>query len=267
MRLSAGLAALLALGVAGPAQSELKSLRTGVADLEQSSVNLRVEFRPQQLDRSKLAEHRLVDAQVLYSLKDYTRAAIVLLDYVNKYKDTRGYPEALFFLADSLYQRRDFLSARRYFRQIVTSVRGPYYQEALQRLVELSLRTGDTADIKQYLDALANIPPAQIKPSVPYVRGKYYFFRGQTDEAMRAFNTIMRGAAVLRAGSLFHRCLSGAQQGLRPGHAQLHRTAARGGPDRCGEKHPRADAPGRGSPALRAEQDHRSHRGLPAGGP
>jgi tetratricopeptide (TPR) repeat protein len=171
----------------------INKLRTQLADLEQQAAFLNVQYKTQVGSKEQIAEHRLVDAQVLYTLKDYTRAAILLLDYVAKYKDTRGYPEALFFLADSLYHKRDFLSARRYFKRIATQVRGKYYQEALQRLVELSLRTGDYSDVQQYLDALANIPPSMLKPSVPYVQGKYYYFRKQWDRAQSTFRSIPQG--------------------------------------------------------------------------
>lgn len=183
--------ALLELLVPPAAQAAPKqSLRAAVADIEDLARGLSVRFKTQAASRQQLAEHRLVDAQVLYNLKDYTRAAILLLDYINKYEGTRGYPEAVFYLADSLYHKRDFLSARRFFRMIVERIKGKYYQESLQRLVELSLRTGDSSHVEDYLRLLSNIPQNQLKPSVPYVRGKYYFFKRRTDQAIQAFSQI-----------------------------------------------------------------------------
>lgn len=190
-------ATLVAVAVLPAAHaSNLDDARNEVIALEQQAQNLSVQFEPARASADEVrqaAEHRLVDAQVLYNLQDYTRAAILLFDYINKYKQTRGYGEALFFLADSLYHRRDFLSAKRYFQVIADEVRGPYYQDALQRLVELALRTRDTTWVKPYLDALLNIPRSQLKPSVPYVRGKYYFFQGDSDQAIQAFQEITPG--------------------------------------------------------------------------
>lgn len=174
------------LAEAGPA----KKLENEVYDLEQQAKSLSIRFKTAGTAQPQLAEHRLVDAQVLYNLKDYARAAILLLDYVRKYPNTRGYPEALFYLADSLYNKRDFLSARRYFRKIVNEVKGKYYQEALQRLVELSLRTNDTTDVKVYLNLLSNIPRHELKPSVPYVIGKYHFFAQDIDAALGSFRGV-----------------------------------------------------------------------------
>ena len=186
-----GLVAGLMLTLAGPTvAAPVGELQAEVADLEKKAGTLRIDAGMKQVSESRQAESRLVDAQVLYTLKDYTRAAILLLDYVNKYKTERGYPEALFFLADALYQNRNFLSAKKYFREIVNVARGRYYQEALQRLVELSLRMGETGQIGEYLNALAAVPPAQLKPSVPYVVAKYHYFRGDVDRAIQGFRQI-----------------------------------------------------------------------------
>ncbi|MFH1130903.1 MAG: hypothetical protein V1754_06180 [Pseudomonadota bacterium] len=168
---------VLSLFVTPAHAMDLNRLRSELADLEQMAKTLTVKYQVQAASQEQLAEHRLVDAEILFSLKDYTRAAILLFDYVQKYKDTPGYPEALFHLADSLYHKRDFLSARRYFQIIIDRGQGEYYQEALQRLIELSLQTGDTTDVPKYLDALSNIPAHMVQSSAHYVRGKYYFFQ------------------------------------------------------------------------------------------
>jgi TolA-binding protein len=179
---------------AGPAlASNVNGLRAEIADLEQLAKNLEVQYRPETQAPDQLAEHRLVDAQVLYSLKDYTRAAILLYDYITKFKSTPGYPDAIFYLADSLYHKRNFLSARRYYQKIADQIRGRYYQEALQRLVELALHTGDHSNIRRYFEALDQIPQGQLKSSVAYVKGKYYYFNNQTDAAVASFNKVPAG--------------------------------------------------------------------------
>ena len=182
--------------------SRIDELADEVTRLERQAAALSFKTRRSGQASQRIAEHRLVDAQVLYGMGDYGRAAIILLDYVSKYPKSRGYPEALFFLADSLYRKRDFLSARRYFRTVVDRVKGPYYQDALQRLVELSLRTGDP-DIVRYLAALEKLPAAQRKPAVPYVQGKYYYFRKDDRQALRAFAVIQRGKPYFMQAQYF----------------------------------------------------------------
>ena len=51
-------------------------------------------------------------------------------------------------------------------------------QQALQRLVEVALRTGDYENVDVYLKRLQNLPASAVEPSVPYVRAKYLYFRG-----------------------------------------------------------------------------------------
>ncbi len=53
-------------------------------------------------------------------------------------------------------------------------------QQALQRLVEIALRTGDYENVDDYLKRRENIPPSAVEPSVPYVRGKYLYFRSRS---------------------------------------------------------------------------------------
>jgi tetratricopeptide (TPR) repeat protein len=218
------------------ARADLNKLRSEVTDLEQLARNLAVRYRTQTGGTEQIAEHRLVDAQVLYTLRDYTRAAILLFDYVSKYQHTRGYPEALFYLADSLYHKRDYLSARRYFQIIVNQVKGKYYQEALQRLVELSLRTGDATNVNDYLSALGDIPPSMLQPSVPYVRGKYYYFKGQHDAALSSFRSIAQGTPYYMHGQYFIGAIMVQRKDLT-GALSLYRGLLRINPKTEGERH------------------------------
>ena len=49
--------------------------------------------------------------------------------------------EALYYLADSLYLKRDYLSSRRFFEKIVEAgPGGARYQESLQRLIAVRFR-------------------------------------------------------------------------------------------------------------------------------
>ena len=152
----------------------------------------------------EMAERILIDAQVSYELKDYEAAAIRLLDVVEKYPQSAAYLDALFFLADSLFYKRDYFSSRRYFTKLVEE--GPkaiHYQEALQRLIELSLHTGDYGPVDGYLAKLADLPPERLRPSVPYVKGKYYYFRHNYEEAEKAFKGLQDGHKYWFHGQYF----------------------------------------------------------------
>jgi TolA-binding protein len=165
-------------------------------DLDQRVRAMAQEFKEAPPPSPDLADRRVLDAQVLFSLKNYEEAATILLDVVEKYPNSRAHDDALFLLGESLYKGRDAFSARRYFETFVAKNTGSRQeQEALQRLVEISLLTGDYEHIEGYLTRLQNIPPQNLQPSVPYVRAKYYFFRGRTDEALAGFNGIPASSA------------------------------------------------------------------------
>ncbi len=159
-------------------EGRIKALDTGFRD----------EAAPPAKD---LAQRRLVDAETLIELKSYSEAATLLLDIVEKYPDTRVYDDAVVLLGEAMYQERDILAARRYFKMAIDKKGSSRrQQQALERLIEIALKTDDYEGVDDYLDRLAAVPAGQLEPSVPYVRGKYQFMRGRFDEALAAFNVI-----------------------------------------------------------------------------
>jgi tetratricopeptide (TPR) repeat protein len=170
---------------------EVDALGGKVMELDTKVRELDAQLKPPPEPGPEAADRRLIDAQVLYELKNYEAASIILFDVVDKYPNSPAYPEALFYLADSLYLKRDYLSSRRFFEKIVEV--GPSnrrYQESLQRLIELSLHTGDYSPVDGYIAKLEGMAADKQLPSVPYVKGKYFFFRQQYDKALDALKAI-----------------------------------------------------------------------------
>jgi tetratricopeptide (TPR) repeat protein len=184
------LAAVAAL--AGVARADdIDTLGSRVIELDARIADLDAKLKPPLPPGPEIADRRLIDAQVLYELKNYEAASIILFDVVEKYPSSPAYPEALYYLADSLFLKRDYLSSRRFFEKIVEQ--GPVnqrYQEALQRLIDLALHTGDYSPVDGYIEKLNAMPAAKQLPSVPYVEGKYFFFRQQYDKALATLKQI-----------------------------------------------------------------------------
>jgi tetratricopeptide (TPR) repeat protein len=135
-----------------------------------------------------MAMRRVVDAEMLFKLKNYNEAATILLDVVEKYPNAQGYLDALVLLGQALLQEKDYNSARHYLQLAVQRNTGSRLeQQALQQLVEIALHTGDFDHVEEYLKRLESIPFDQLEPSVPYVRGKYAYFRGRPDDALALF--------------------------------------------------------------------------------
>jgi len=177
------------LGVARA--DEVDQFGAKVVELDGRVTELTGQLKPPPEPGPELAERRLIDAQVLYELKNYESASIILFDVVEKFPKSPAFPEALFYLADSLYLKRDFLSSRRYFEKVVDlGPQNPRYAEALQRLIELSLHTGDYTPVDGYIEKLDRVAVSKPLPTVPYVKGKYFYFRQQHDKAIEALKTI-----------------------------------------------------------------------------
>lgn len=183
--------AAVALSTGSARADEIDTLGGKVIELDSRIVDIDAKLKPPMPPGPEVADRRLIDAQVLYELKNYEAASIILFDVVDKYPSSPAYPEALYYLADSLYLKRDFLSSRRFFEKIIEQGPvNPRYQESLQRLIELSLHTGDYSPVDGYIEKLNAMPPTKQLPSVPYVEGKYFFFRQQYDKALAALKQI-----------------------------------------------------------------------------
>jgi len=184
--------ALGGMGLAGAARAdEVDDTLKKLIDLDQKVHVMALELRDAPPPPPDIADRRVLDAQVLYTLKNYEEAATILLDVVEKYPGTRAHDDALVLLGESLFQARDFYSARHYLQQAVAKNTGSKSeQQALQRLVEISLRTGDFDNVDSYLTRLQNLPPTLMEPATPYVRGKYYYYRSRLDDAALVFSSI-----------------------------------------------------------------------------
>ena len=186
-------AAFLALGLstARVQAGEVEDANGRLVDLEERVRVLSSEFRDTPVADPNLADRRVLDAELLFNLKNYREAATVLLDVVDKYPNSHAYDDAIFLLAESRFQDKDLNSARRYFRQAIQKRTGSSQeQNALGRLIEIAMSTGDIDEVDEYLARLQRIPAASMQPSVPYVRGKAAYARDRLDDALAAFQTL-----------------------------------------------------------------------------
>lgn len=142
-----------------------------------------------------LATRRTIEAQVNFGVGNYEDAAIVLYDVVERFPDHKVYDEALYYLAESLYFKGDFVAARTYFGKLATEVgsRSRFYQQGLERLIELSIKLNDPTKVETWLAMLEAVPAGERRASVPYVLGKYLFHKQQYDEAIAAFRKVPKG--------------------------------------------------------------------------
>lgn len=136
-------------------------------------------------------DRRVLEAQTLFELKNYFEAATLCLLVIEKYPNSRAYDDAIHLLGEARYQDGDLMSARLYFEQAIQKGSGSRREQAaLQRLVEIALKLDDFGHVDDYFEKLARIPSASLDPAVPYVRGKYLYFRDKLDEALVALAAV-----------------------------------------------------------------------------
>ena len=141
------------------------------------------------------ASRQMIDAQVAFGVGNYDTAALMLYDFVEKYPNSPDFDTALYYLAESLFQKGDNMAARTYFTRLAKDVgqRSKFYQQGLERLLELSLKNPDEK-VQEWLEALDAIPNSDRRPSLPYVRGKYAYFSDSYDEALGFFDKVSKNS-------------------------------------------------------------------------
>lgn len=145
-------------------------------------------------------QHRLVDAEVAYSLGDYDNAALILFDLVKPDAQSLGADNdaALFYLAESLNQKGDRGAARGYYAQLIqpAHAQGKYYQLALERLVELATQQPTQNEAPETATALAALRAQPATPQVSYVLAKYAFAKGDYDGALQQFAQVPKDSEL-----------------------------------------------------------------------
>ncbi len=122
---------------------------------------------------------RFSDGEIQYLLTDYSTAAVLFYDLVanTDFQQSPRYPDALFYLADSLYQQKNYLGARLYLRQLLQLRRG-HYKEALARYLEIAGRLNEFTGIDDYITQARGLSGGALPPELTYVYGKWLFRRG-----------------------------------------------------------------------------------------
>src|SRR5215471_14684867 len=155
------------------AQRTLGEASNGVAAVEAAISGAKSDERS--------PEARIADGELLLRGKDYERAAAVFNQVIEKYPNhPTAYPDALFMLGETYYESKQYLSARRVYRQFVE--RGAekgyssYQARALARLIDVSLRTGDYATLDDVFARIGQLPSAAAGGELNYARGKGLLF-------------------------------------------------------------------------------------------
>ncbi|MBX3211927.1 MAG: tetratricopeptide repeat protein [Labilithrix sp.] len=152
-------------------------------------------------------EQRLTNGELLYRTKDYPRATVVFSEILEEFPDTPSYVDALWLRGETFYAQKEYLSARRDYRQIVD--RGseprfsPYMGRALARLVDVCLRINDLAGLDEVFAKLNQVPPSQVDAGLQYAKGKAYYFKRDYSDASAALQAVPNGTPYTHQARYF----------------------------------------------------------------
>jgi tetratricopeptide (TPR) repeat protein len=179
-------------------------------------------------------ERRLANGELLFGLKDYTRAELVLSEVIEEFPNTPSYPDALWLRGDTYYATHDYLAARRDFRALVDRGLEPRFQtylgKALARLVDVALRLDDPAQsLEPLIEKFNQVPANQVDPALFYARGKAEFRLGSWNDAAAAFSQVPVGTPLTHQARYFQGLvamrLARASASSNPGKGVNYKTA------------------------------------------
>lgn len=195
-------AALLALAAApdahaisstaarGQAQIAIQTVEADVGKVSSASVRA----RRQQVTPTQ----RIAAADMLFRNKDYERAIDELEKVVELHTQGKApataHADALYFLGESYFRTKQYLSARRQFDAIVDrAAQSPYDSyagRALSRLVDVALRTNNFQNLDAIVAKLNQLPASDATGSLPYARGKAYYAKKDYEASKSALNSV-----------------------------------------------------------------------------
>jgi tetratricopeptide (TPR) repeat protein len=182
------------------AQSDLATVSRQVPTVQTSVEQVKAE--------KQTPEQRLANGELLYGMKDYSRANVVLSEILEEYPNTPSYPDALWLRGEAYYASHDYLAARRDYRALVDRGSEPrfqtYFGRSLGRLVDVALRLQDPPEtLAPLFEKFNQVPPAQVDAGLLYAKGKALYRQGSWNDATQAFTQVGAGNAYTHQSRYF----------------------------------------------------------------
>ncbi|MES1176761.1 MAG: tetratricopeptide repeat protein [Myxococcales bacterium] len=145
---------------------------------------------------------RIANADMLLHAKNYDAAIGALskvLELSRQGKATESdYADASFLIGEAYFQSKQYLSARRHYREVLDHAARPAYSEyvgrSLSRLVDVALRTDDLESLDYVFARLDALPQSDKSGSLAYARAKALYARKDYNAAKSAVNAVPVGS-------------------------------------------------------------------------
>ncbi|MDF3070266.1 MAG: hypothetical protein K0R38_5867 [Polyangiaceae bacterium] len=145
---------------------------------------------------------RVAAGDMLLRNKDYDRAIEALSKVLELYRQGKApepaYADASLLLGEAYMSTKQYLSARRHYREILDNgARSPYdgyAGKALSRLVDIALRTDDLAGLDYVFERLPRLPTTDRTGSLAYARAKALYAKKDYAASRAAVNAVPAGS-------------------------------------------------------------------------
>jgi tetratricopeptide (TPR) repeat protein len=219
-----GLAARAAHAAPEPAPAAKPANTETVRQLEQVEKQLRnadenIRFvetqftqRPEPSDEEAVLR-RLSDGEIQYLLGDWTAASVLFYDLVSdpRFHKHPRYPDALFYLSDSLLQQQNYIGAKLYLRELLSLPPTDRYKDALSRYLSVASRLNQFEGIDEYIAQARKLSGGELPPELAYVYAKWLFKRTdlkgeeRISRARAAFEPLTQSSIrLVRLQSAYH---------------------------------------------------------------
>ena len=145
---------------------------------------------------------RIANADMLMHAKNYEAAIEILSKVLELSRQGKAseadYADASFLIGEAYFQSRQYLSARRHYREVLDHMARPAYAEylgrSLSRLVDIALRADDLESLDYVFARLDSMPQSDKSGSLGYARAKALYARKDYGAAKAAVNTVPVGS-------------------------------------------------------------------------
>ncbi len=122
-------------------------------------------------------EQRLTNGELLYRTKDYARATVVFSEILEEFPNTPSYVDALWLRGETFYAQKEYLSARRDYRQIVDHGSEPRFSPVPRSCARAPRRRAASASTTSPASTKSSrssnqVPPAQVDAGLPVREGQ-----------------------------------------------------------------------------------------------
>lgn len=172
------------------AESAIAAVEGGVGNVQKAAARAsRQKMTPAQ---------RIAAGDILFRNKDYDRAIEVFSQVVELGRqgraDAASQADGLFYLGESYLKTKQYLSARRAYREILekssASPYDSYAGRAVSRLVDVALRTQNYDVLDEVFAKLSSLPTSDNSGSLQYARGKALFAKKDYDAAKASLGNV-----------------------------------------------------------------------------